>query len=450
MTRAISLHNVSKSYGRAPRAVDRLTLGVAPGEFLALLGPSGCGKTTVLRLIAGLEHPTDGELLLDGEPAGQLAPGARDMAMVFQDFALYPTMTNRDNIGFPLRVIHPRRDPGPLVEATARRLGIEELLDRYPAQLSGGERQRVAMGRALSRRPSVLLLDEPLAHSDPKQRLRLRARIVRFVRETGATTLHVTHDQAEAMALGDRVAVLRAGVLQQIGPPRDIYGLPRNLFVATFVGTPRISLLQAVVHAPPGGGMALDLGGQRLPLPEPLSVDHQLLRIQQGRRIVVGLRSEAVRIALPSRARPGEVPLGGVVAHTDYQGHEALVHCDTGSRAAAVPEPEPPRPPRPRRSRPTGRGTGRPVRGRPPTGPAEAGRSGARGTGRPPYDPYALYDPEGAALTPGDLVVRARPDLWLQPGARVPLLVDLARLYVFDHHGRRVCPTPADLLGFDG
>ncbi|WP_190124480.1 ABC transporter ATP-binding protein [Streptomyces inusitatus] len=450
MTRAISLHNVSKRYGRAPRAVDRLTLDIEPGEFLVLLGPSGCGKSTVLRMIAGLEAITDGELRLDGQLANDMPPGDRDMAMVFQNFALYPNMTNRDNIGFPLLVENPREDRGPRVDATARKLGIEDVLDRYPSQLSGGERQRVAMGRAISRRPSVFLMDEPLSNIDAKLRIQLRSEIAQLTREMGVTTVYVTHDQAEAMSLGDRVAVIRGGVLQQVGAPRDIYALPDNIFVAAFIGTPRINLVQGFVHAPPREGMSLDLGSQRLPLPEPLSVDHQLLRIQQGRPVIVGLRSEATRIGLPSQARPGEVPLTGTVANTDYQGHEALVHVDIGSEPAVVADLESPRPdgsPRRRRARPRpgvlGRLKGRTV-ARTPGPPSALG-----GSPRLPYNPYASYDPAAQRVGAGELVVRTPPSLWLQKGAQVPLLVDLAHLYVFDRHGRRVSPAPAELLGED-
>ncbi|ATW47746.1 ABC transporter ATP-binding protein [Streptomyces xantholiticus] len=442
MTRAIALHNVSKRYGRAPLAVDRFSLGVAPGEFLVLLGPSGCGKSTVLRMIAGLEDITEGELLLDGEYANDLPPRERDMAMVFQNFALYPTMTNRENIGFPLKLENPRADRNPRVEATARMLGIEDLLDRFPAQLSGGERQRVAMGRAISRRPSVFLMDEPLSNLDAKLRNHLRAEIARLTAELGVTTIYVTHDQAEAMSLGDRVAVMRGGVLQQVSSPRETYALPANVFVAAFIGTPRINLLQAVVHAPLDGRMSIDLGGQRLPLPEPLSPDHQLLRIQQGRQIVVGLRSEAARVAPPSQARPGEVALTGIVEHTEYQGHETLVHFNTGSRPAVVADLESPRPQAPLRRRRN-------------TGPGVLTRLKDRAIAQVAGQVAVLDEPDPAPVRerqtadPSDLVVRTGPDLRLRSGAQVPLLVDLAHLYVFDHQGRRICPAPMDLPGLD-
>jgi multiple sugar transport system ATP-binding protein len=418
MTRAISLHDVSKAYTRDVRVVDRLSLDIAPGEFLVLLGPSGCGKSTVLRMIAGLEEIDEGRLFLDGEYGNELPPSDRDMAMVFQNFALYPSMTSRDNIGFPLRIESPGADPAPRVDATARMLGIEDLLDRFPAQLSGGERQRVAMGRAIARHPSAFLMDEPLSNLDAKLRNRLRAEISQLTRELGVTTVYVTHDQSEAMSLGDRVAVLRGGVLQQ-------------------VGTPRIKLLRGLVRAPLDGAMTIILGKQFLRLPEPLSLDHQLLRVQQGREVIVGLRSEAVRIAKHSAARPGEVPITGLVEHVEFQGHEILVHFNTGSSPAVVPDLEAPRP------RP-----GRPARRRRRDGSVLTRLRERSGAGRA-GPVIALDHPEAPAVPataearlPGDLIVRTTPDLALRHGMQVPLLVDLAHLFVFDQHGDRICPHP--------
>ncbi|MGW0373170.1 ABC transporter ATP-binding protein [Streptomyces coeruleorubidus] len=436
MTRAISLHDVSKAYTRGARVVDRLSLDITPGEFLVLLGPSGCGKSTVLRMIAGLEEIDEGELLLDGEYANDLPPSGRDMAMVFQNFALYPNMTSRANIGFPLRIEAPGTDPGPRVDATARMLGIEDLLDRLPAQLSGGERQRVAMGRAIARHPSAFLMDEPLSNLDAKLRTHLRAEISQLTRELGVTTVYVTHDQSEAMSLGDRVAVLRGGVLQQVDSPRVVYALPSNVFVAAFIGTPRINLLRGLVRAPLDGAMTISLGKQFLRLPEPLSLDHQLLRVQQGREVIVGLRSEAVRIAKHSAARPGEVPITGLVEHVEFQGHEILVHFNTGSSPAVVPELEAPRP-RPGRRR-EGSVIGR-LRER-----SAAGRAGPVVALDHPADArpgLATAEPR----LPGDLIVRTTPDLALRHGMQVPLLVDLAHLFVFDQHGDRICPHPARL-----
>ncbi|MFK4221633.1 ABC transporter ATP-binding protein [Streptomyces sp. NPDC019890] len=444
MTRAISLHGISKTYPKQRNpAVNRVSLDIAPGEFLVLLGPSGCGKSTVLRMIAGLEGITSGELLLDGEYANDLAPADRRMAMVFQNFALYPNLTSRENIGFPLLFEAPDEDPRLRIEETARILGIEEVLDRYPGQLSGGERQRVAMGRAISRHPSVFLMDEPLSNLDAKLRGHLRAEIARLTRGMGVTTVYVTHDQAEAMSLGDRVAIMRSGVLQQVSTPRDAYHLPENVFVAAFVGTPRINLLQARVMAPFSGGMWINFGSQRLALPEPLSMEHQMLRIQQGRPIIVGLRSEAVRLASSSRAREGEVPLTGVVEHLDYQGHESLVHLNTGARPALVPELEAPRPTVPG-ALVGARGASR--------RPDELKRLVQKAAGwipglkTPPQHPTSLMEHGSSLSQPstGDLVVRTGPNTPVRPGDRVPLLVDLARLYIFDNEGRRICPAPAE------
>lgn len=435
MTRSISLHDVSKTYTRGTRVVDRLTLDIAPGEFLVLLGPSGCGKSTVLRMIAGLEEITEGELKLDGEYANDLGPAERRMAMVFQNFALYPNMTTRANIGFPLRIEAPGADPRPRVDATARMLGIEDLLDRYPAQLSGGERQRVAMGRAISRHPSAFLMDEPLSNLDAKLRNHLRAEIASLTRELGVTTVYVTHDQAEAMSLGDRVAVMRGGVLQQVDSPRSVYALPRNVFVAAFIGTPRINLLRGLVRAPLDGAMTISLGKQYLRLPEPLSLDHQLLRVQQGREVIVGLRSEAVRIAHPGSARPGEMPITGLVEHVEFQGHEVLVHFNTGSRPARVPDLEAARPaarPAARRRR-DGTVLNR-LRER--AGSLRAGPVVVLDDAPDP-DPTPP-DPR----LPGDLVVRTTPDIDLRRGMQVPLLVDISHLFVFDQHGERICPSP--------
>ncbi|MEU0719723.1 ABC transporter ATP-binding protein [Streptomyces lavendulocolor] len=443
MSRAIVLRDVSKKYDRGSYAVHRVSLAVEPGEFLVLLGPSGCGKSTVLRMIAGLEDVSEGELLLDGSYANDVPPRERDIAMVFQNFALYPSMTARDNIGFPLRLRDPGADHGLQVDATARMLAIEDLLDRFPSQLSGGERQRVAMGRAVSRRPSVFLLDEPLSSLDAKLRSHLRAEIARLTRELGVTTVYVTHDQSEAMSLGDRVAVLRDGVLQQVSPPRELYARPANVFVAAFIGTPRISLLDAVVHAPLDGRMTVELGHQSLALPEPLSVEHQLLRIQQGRRVVVGLRSEAVRIAPPSRARPGEAPLVGVVEHVEYQGHEVLVHLDTGSRRAGVADLEASRPRTAGPQRHASRQGGlRRMRQR----VAARMSGGVPAAGEAAHVPPA---PERRTMVRSDLVLRTGPHGRVRTGAQVPLLVDLAQLYVFDHRGRRICPAPDDLPGLD-
>ncbi|WP_374492759.1 ABC transporter ATP-binding protein [Streptomyces sp. ICN903] len=341
MGSTITLHDLAKTYPNGQTAVNRLSLAIEAGEFLVLLGPSGCGKSTLLRMIAGLETITEGELRLNGRLANDLDPSERDVAMIFQSFALYPTMTAAENIGFPLAV---RKQDRPHVAAqvqtVAETLGIGHLLARSPSQLSGGERQRVAMGRAVVRRPSVFLMDEPLSSLDARLRNRLRMEMLSVARSTGATTVYVTHDQAEAMALGDRVAVLRDGALQQVDTPRRLYELPANAFVASFIGTPRINLLHGTVHAPIDGSLSVSLGAQHLPLPQPLTHDHQMLRVVQSRPLLIGLRPEAVRIAEHSQATPFERPLTGVVEHIEFQGHEALLHLSLGGRQADVP-PQP-------------------------------------------------------------------------------------------------------------
>ncbi|MDT0341103.1 ABC transporter ATP-binding protein [Streptomyces litchfieldiae] len=438
MTRAISLREVTKIYPRNVVAVDRLSLDIEPGQFVVLLGPSGCGKSTVLRMIAGLEEISSGELLLDGEYANDLQPGQRQLAMVFQHYALYPNMTSRQNIGFPLRIEAPHEDGGPRIAEAARLLGIEDLLDRYPGQLSGGERQRVAMGRAIVRRPTAFLLDEPLSNLDAKLRNRLRAEIATLTRHLGVTTVYVTHDQAEAMSLGDRVAVMRDGVLQQLGTAREVYRLPENVFVAAFVGTPRINLLRATVHAPLDSRMSIDFGTQRMMLPQPLSPDHQMLRIQMGREITVGVRSEAVRIASPEEMRPTEALLNGVVQHVEYQGHESLVHVSTGARPADVDGLEAPRPRPPVRSRGRRPGQGKLGRLRSWAGQVSGGGAPVTTLERPPASP----SPTPAGRISDGLVVRASTDVQPRIGERVPLLLDLDQLYVFDGDGRRICPAP--------
>jgi multiple sugar transport system ATP-binding protein len=289
-------------------------------------------------------------------------------------------------------------------------------------------------------------MDEPLSNLDAKLRNHLRAEIASLTRELGVTTVYVTHDQAEALSLGDRVAVLRGGVLQQQGTPRTVYALPANVFVAAFIGTPRINLLRGLVRAPLDGAMTISLGKQYLPLREPWSVDQRLLRVQQGREVIVGLRSEAVRLAKPSEARPGEVAISGLVEHVEFQGHEVLVHFNTGSRPAFVPDLEAPRPVRPvRRRRREGSLLDR-LRDR------RAGlRAGPVVDLDDPADAGPARDdetpPEGRL--PGDLVVRTTPDFDLRHGMQVPLLVDLAHLFVFDRHGERICPAPARLPDLD-
>jgi multiple sugar transport system ATP-binding protein len=259
----IVLDSVSKVYSGGVAAVDHVSLEIGSGEFLVLVGPSGCGKSTLLRMIAGLEEVTEGVISIDGREVTELPPRARDIAMVFQTYALYPHMTVRENLGYGLKVRKtPRREAAERVERVAELLGLEQLLERRPAALSGGQRQRVAMGRAIVREPKAFLMDEPLSNLDAKLRVSMRAQLSALHARLGTTTIYVTHDQIEAMTLGQRVAVMREGRLQQVDTPQALYGRPANLFVAAFIGSPAMNLVEAEVR-----DGELRFGGFRIPLP---------------------------------------------------------------------------------------------------------------------------------------------------------------------------------------
>jgi multiple sugar transport system ATP-binding protein len=246
----IALRTLSKVYANGVRAVDAVDLEIQDGEFMVLVGPSGCGKSTLLRMIAGLEEVTDGTILIDDVDATRLAPRARDIAMVFQDYALYPHMSVRENLAFGLKLRKlPRQEIRERVEEVAATLGLSEYLNRRPAALSGGQRQRVAIGRAMVREPKAFLMDEPLSNLDAKLRVSMRAELARLHERLGVTTVYVTHDQTEAMTLGQRVAVLREGVLQQCDTPQRLFDFPSNLFVAAFIGSPAMNLVNAEVTA---------------------------------------------------------------------------------------------------------------------------------------------------------------------------------------------------------
>jgi multiple sugar transport system ATP-binding protein len=242
----IELQEVVKTFPNGTRAVDGVDLTIEDGEFIVLVGPSGCGKTTLLRCIAGLEEVTEGTILIGGRDVTDVDAKHRDIAMVFQNYALYPHMTVRRNLAFGLRVRRtPRREIATRIDETARLLGLEDLMDRRPLQLSGGQRQRVAMGRAIARRPRVYLMDEPLSNLDAKLRVRVRADLARLHAQLGVTTVYVTHDQVEAMTLGQRAAVMRDGKIQQVDSPQALYWSPANLFVAAFIGSPSMNLVEA-------------------------------------------------------------------------------------------------------------------------------------------------------------------------------------------------------------
>jgi multiple sugar transport system ATP-binding protein len=277
----IVLDRVRKEFANGVVLVDDVSLTVADGEFMVLVGPSGCGKTTLLRSIAGLEEVTSGCILIGGRDVTDLAPRKRDVAMVFQSYALYPHMSVRQNLGYGLKVRRTgKSEVRQRVDTVAKMLRLDELLDRRPAQLSGGQRQRVAMGRAVIREPQAFLMDEPLSNLDAKLRVSMRAELSALHARLGTTTIYVTHDQVEAMTLGQRVAVMRDGHIQQVDTPQGLYRSPRNLFVAAFIGSPAMNLVEATVDRG-----HVEFAGFRLPLPEGAEVPHG--------RVILGLRPEA-------------------------------------------------------------------------------------------------------------------------------------------------------------
>ena len=306
---AISIRELTKVYATGVRALDGLDLEVLDGEFVVLVGPSGCGKTTALRMVAGLERITSGTVSFGDRVVNDVSPRHRDVAMVFQNYALYPHLTVYQNIGFALenkKIEKAERDRQ--IRIAAATLGLGDLLGRKPDQLSGGQRQRVAMGRAIVRSPSVFLMDEPLSNLDAKLRVQMRSEVLRVHRSIGAATLYVTHDQTEAMTMGDRVAVLQGGVLQQYDTPRALYDRPANVFVATFIGSPSMNLYEAGLSTDGTAGTTptVVLGSQRLDLPA-----HVAARVAayQGRKVVVGIRPED--LVLPAGTGPGRGAAGG-------------------------------------------------------------------------------------------------------------------------------------------
>jgi multiple sugar transport system ATP-binding protein len=329
----ITFDSVTKTYGDGTLAVSDLNLDVRDGEFVVFVGPSGCGKTTALRMIAGLEEVSEGEIRIGERVVNNLQPRDRDVAMVFQNYALYPHMTVAENIGFALRMRKVSKHDARLrIEETARILGLVDHLDRKPRQLSGGQRQRVAMGRAIVREPQVFLMDEPLSNLDAKLRVQMRAEISRIQRQLNVTTVYVTHDQVEAMTMGDRVAVLRRGVLQQFEPPQRLYEQPANLFVASFIGSPAMNMLEARVEQR-GDDVVCTVGSATLTLPaQVLSARPALVRYA-GRSIALGIRPEALR---DSGRNGDEGRLRGVVSAIEALGPEQLAHIDVEAKPVLV------------------------------------------------------------------------------------------------------------------
>jgi multiple sugar transport system ATP-binding protein len=334
---SVSFAGAGKVYPDGTRALRDFRLEIADGEFMVLVGPSGCGKTTALRMVAGLEAISEGEIRIGERIVNALEPRKRDIAMVFQNYALYPHMSVYRNIAFGLKMRDvPKEEIRSRVEQIAHVLGIEELLERKPAALSGGQRQRVAMGRAIVRNPQAFLMDEPLSNLDAKLRVQMRAEIARIQREVDATTLYVTHDQVEAMTMGDRVCVLRKGELQQVDTPQVLYERPINLFVASFIGSPAMNLAQAHLERA-AGGLVCRLGAQELALPPATAADPQL-QAYVGRTIGLGIRPEHFQDADLAADTPHERRLRGRVVTTELLGFELLAHVEVAAAPVATAE----------------------------------------------------------------------------------------------------------------
>src|ERR1700760_3251039 len=317
----VSLENINKVYENGFHAVHDLSVDINEGEFMVLVGPSGCGKTTALRMVAGLEDITSGILRIGGKEANDETPKERDIAMVFQNYALYPHMTVAENIGFALKLRKlPKDQLDSKVKEAADILGLTDWLDRKPGQLSGGQRQRVAMGPAIVREPSVFLMGEPLANLDAKLRVQMRAEVARIQRRMEVSTIYVTHDQIEAMTMGDRVTVMRSGVLQQVDTPQHLYDNPDNIFVAAFIGSPAMNPYHAVVGE---GVRSPKLGSQTIDLPDSVRVKRPALTSYAGKDVVVGLRPEHLPAEAPDSAGP---KLVGEVDLVEALGSELVVH----------------------------------------------------------------------------------------------------------------------------
>jgi multiple sugar transport system ATP-binding protein len=380
----LSLEQVTKVFDNGVEAVRGLDLFVGDGEFVVLVGPSGCGKTTALRMVAGLEDVTAGIVRLDGKIVNNLSARERDVAMVFQNYALYPHLTVLQNIAFSLSMRGvSKAERERRARDAAEVLGLSEVVMRKPRQLSGGQRQRVAMGRALVREPAVFLMDEPLSNLDANLRVQMRSEVLRVQRRLGVATLYVTHDQTEAMTMGDRVAVLRNGELQQLAAPQELYERPANLFVASFIGSPPMNLYEGTVSRS-ADRFVLSLGSQQLALPADVAA-RRLGAVKDGTRIVVGIRPEHLQVAASER---DDCSLVVRVELLEALGNESLLHFSTDAKT---------------------------VRG---------------GTWVPDAATRATGDVAGAAAAEG--VARVDPSVRVADGERLSLTVDVDRLHFFD------------------
>jgi multiple sugar transport system ATP-binding protein len=325
----VTLDNVNKVYDNGFQAIYDLSLEIAESEFLVLVGPSGCGKSTALRMVAGLESITSGELRIGDRVVNDVEPKDRDIAMVFQNYALYPHMTVFDNIGFALKLA---RVPKPEIDSRVRKaaaiLELEPYLDRKPGQLSGGQRQRVAMGRAIVRQPAAFLMDEPLSNLDAKLRVQMRAEIARLQRDLAVTTIYVTHDQVEAMTMGDRVAVLKDGYLQQVGAPQHLYDEPTNVFVAAFIGSPSMNLYEGLLTL--NGQGTVQIGDQTVAIAPETLEKRPALQQYNGQHVIVGIRPEDFEDAAVATGAPADRRIKATVRLVEALGSELVVHFELG------------------------------------------------------------------------------------------------------------------------
>ncbi|KFL31520.1 hypothetical protein JP75_08300 [Devosia riboflavina] len=323
----IQIQNLNKSYG-AFHALKDMSLHIADGEFVVFVGPSGCGKSTALKILAGLEAASTGRIMIGGEDVTDLAPGKRDIAMVFQNYALYPHLTVRQNIGFGLKMRGAtKKEIDERVERAAQALEITDFLERRPRALSGGQRQRVALGRAIVREPRLFLMDEPLSNLDAALRVQMRAEITALQRRIGTTTIYVTHDQTEAMTMADRIVIMRKGVVQQIGSPDELFNHPANIFVAGFIGSPAMNFIRGTV-IDERGSLAVDAGGFRLPISVDLAA---AASAYVGKEIICGIRPESLELAAA-----GQPALEVVPSLIESLGNEAYVHFRMPGRQFAV------------------------------------------------------------------------------------------------------------------
>jgi multiple sugar transport system ATP-binding protein len=335
---SVTFDGVSKVYDNGFRAVDALDLEIRDGEFMVLVGPSGCGKTTALRMLAGLDDISEGDLIIDDTVVNDVPPQKRDIAMVFQNYALYPHLSVYDNMAYGLKIQKIKKDEiRRRVEKIAAIIGLEELLERKPAKLSGGQRQRVAMGRAIVREPKVFLMDEPLSNLDAKLRVQMRSEVARIQHELKATTVYVTHDQVEAMTMGDRVALMRRGVLQQVDTPMRLYHAPANLFVASFIGSPAMNLFEASLERR-NGHLVAQFGDQFLRLqPESLAEPEDLERYV-GRTVGLGVRPEHIEDAMVETDAPAERRLRAEVRSLEALGSELIAHLEITGKPVLTEE----------------------------------------------------------------------------------------------------------------